>query len=161
MAAPPADPEPSREPLDLTAEETVWLLTNKHWTAELLALFFQMSAKAGQVTFFKAIARLLDLYVAAEAVIERMGEIGAELKAHPAAALARKRRGTTSKKPWREVLLTDKELMRRVLDPADERAKLARTIEKRLEKQGVKHPLAQAIDRWIEDQRERAAAQAR
>jgi len=160
MAAPPADSEPSHEPFDLTAEETVWLLTNKHWTAEGLALFFQMSGKAGQAAFFKAIARLLILYVAAAAAFERMSEIAAELEAHPAAALARKRRGTTSKKPWHEVVLADEELMRRVLDPAVKPAGLARRIEKRLEEQGVKHPQAQAIERWIEKLRKAAAAQA-
>jgi hypothetical protein len=184
MAKPPADPAPSRE---WTAEDTFRYLTEttEPWTAKELASLFQMWRKAGQATIFKVLARLLkekaltDAYVAAlkdhvesltglVAPLTKMGELAAELQArnaelaNPAAALARKRMGTTStKKPWRKLVLASKKAMREVHDPDVERAALARRLAEWLEKQGVKPPLPQAIDRWIKELRARAAAQAR
>jgi hypothetical protein len=148
-----------------------------------------MWQKPGQATFFEVLARLLkekavtDAFVAAlkndrdkrvelvatlESNADAFEMLGAVLRArnaelaNPAGALSRKRTGTTSeKKPWRKLVLADEEFKSRVLDPAVERAKLARRIENWLENQGEHHPQAQAIDRWIAKLRKPAAAQAR
>jgi hypothetical protein len=177
MAKPPADPEPSREPVGWTAERLFRHLTEttEPWTAEQLASLFHMEGKAGQAAFFKVLARLLREKVLTDANVAALrdhlgGLIGltipltkmaAELEAHPGAALARMRTGTTYKKPWHKAVLADEELVRKVVDPDVVCARLARTIEKQLEKQGVEHPQAQAIEHWIKKLRKPAAAQAR
>jgi hypothetical protein len=194
MTAPPADPEPSREPVAWTEEQTVRLLTTYLWTAEELASLFQMQGEAGQAAFFKAFAMLLkekaltdvaahkddrDKLEALVANLETMGALRLEAQrvvlyeefarlqarnaepANPAAALSHKRRGTTStKKPWRKVVLASEKFIREVVDPAVKPAGLARRIEAWLGKLEVKHPLPRAIERWIKELRKRAAPQA-
>jgi hypothetical protein len=160
------------------------------WTAQELTSLFQMWRQAGQATFFQVLARLLEeraltnAYVAAlndhrEKLVEHVvatfttmaadsQEFAAALKArkaelaNPAAALARRRRGTTSReKPWRRHVAANQELMRRVLDPAVRPTWVARRIEALLENQeGVTVPQRKAILDWIRKLRNPAAAQA-
>jgi hypothetical protein len=187
MAKPPADPEPSRKPVRWTAERLFRHLTEttEPWTAEQLASLFHMQGKKAELAaIFTVLARLLnekvltDAYVAAlkdhlgglialTMPLTKMGELAAELQArnaelaNPAAALARMRRGTTyENKLWRNHVLASEMFKDKVHDPAVKPAGLARRIEAWLEERGVKHPLAQAIDRWIEKLRKAAAAQA-
>jgi hypothetical protein len=174
MVAPPDDPE---EPLtaeetirflttaDLTAKESVGILTSRDWTAEELASLFERWGKAGHATFFKAFVMLLReryWHVHALAAFENMKQIAAELEAHPAAALSRKRKGTTSeRKPWRMGVIANKNFKREVFDPAVNPSGLARRVVAWLDEQGEQHPQTRAIERWIERLRNPAAAQTR
>jgi hypothetical protein len=170
MAKPPADPDPSHKPVAWTADDTFRLLTTERWEAEEMASLFQMWQKAGQATFFEAVAMLLkeraatDALVAAFkghyvaltdnretlvkriAILERLNAIleklAAVLEAHPAALLAAKHKGTTyENKLWRKLVLANDKLMRNVLDPDVKPAWLSREIEKWLEeKHGLMPP---------------------